>query len=219
MFVSWPLVFWIFRPLRWLTVVSSFTAAVYVAFSEKPLEFRRDNYAMTFVLVHCFLISRLIGRVRTQSFAYLYSQGFSRDAIWGHLWLASLMSVMATWLPCAVLILTPLRGMIQNAFDNPWFPLMASTEGGWLWSNLLLYVMFLPVFQYEWIRSSSPFRGLVSGHFLAIAYGIFGVLLYDRFFGFQPDSAKYWLTGCFLLVSLILGLFGRWIHRRMEIFS
>ena len=128
-------------------------------------------------------------------------------------------TVLATWLPCAVLILTPLRGLFQDYLLNPWFPVMAPTERLFLVRALLVYALLLPVFQYEWIRSSMPYRGLVSGHMLAIAYFVFAALLAERFWRFGFDSGRWWLIGGFAVVSVILGLFGRWMHRRMEVCS
>jgi hypothetical protein len=217
--IRWPLFFWIFRPLLWLTLFSSVTATGYVLLQDKPLDFRIDSYAPTFVLVHSFLISRLIGRVRSESFAFLYSQGFSRDVLWGHVWLATLASVLATWLPCSLLILTPVRALFQDAMQDSWFPLMASTEWPFLAWGLLLYAMVLSVFHHEWIRLSMPFRGLVSGHFLALSYFVFATLLSNRLWDHRTTAARYSLIGGIAIVSVILGVFGRWMHRRMEVIS
>ena len=60
------------------------TAAGHVLFHDKPLEFARDTYVIPFIVLHSFLISRLIGRVRSERFAFLYSQGFSREILWRH---------------------------------------------------------------------------------------------------------------------------------------
>ena len=216
MTILWPLLFWIFRPLRWLTIFSVIGVTLYLLFQDQPLDFRRDSYVITFVLVHSFLISRLIGRVRSESFADLYSQGFSRNVIWSHCWLATLASVLITWLPAAILIVSPLRGQLQNALQNPWFPLMASTEWPYLCLVGLLYALVLPVFHYEWIRSAAPFRELISGHLLAIGYFVFAATVFDRFW---QMSHRWWIPACFMTVSLILGVLGRWLHQRIEVYS
>ena len=213
----WPLFLWMVRPLFWLSVASSAVAFGYIMLHAEPLDVRRDQTALLFIIVHSFLISRLIGRVRSGSFAYLYSQGFSRDVLWNHLWLASMASVLATLLPCALLILTPLRSLYQESQQNPWFPLMASTEWPSLVTALALYAVVLPVFHYEWIRSSMSFAGLVSGHMLALACLVVAFMLGDRLTGFRPDSGRDWMLGGFALISVILAITGRWLHRRMEI--
>jgi len=215
--IQWPLFLWIFRPLRWLTFVSAMTATGYVLFHDKPLDFRGDGYAVVFTVLHSFLISRLIGRVRSEPFAFLYSQGFSRNALWMHVWLAAVASVLATWFPCAVLILTPLRGIYQDHQLNPWFPLMAATEWPFLAWALLVYAMVLPVFQYEWIRSAMPWRGIVSGHLLAIGFFAFAILMGDRFLRYGNDPVRVWLISGFAIDSVILLVFGRWLHERMEV--
>ncbi len=97
--IQWPLLLWIFRPLRLLTLISSTLAVAYVLLHDKPLEFFLDMNSVVFVISHSFLISLLLGRVRSESFAFLYSQGFSRDLLWRHAWLATLASVLATWVP------------------------------------------------------------------------------------------------------------------------
>jgi hypothetical protein len=215
--IQWPLFFWIFRSLHWLTLVSSSLATAYVLLHENPLEFFLDDYAVLFVFAHCFLISRLIGRVRSESFAFLYSQGFTRNLLWGHLWLATLASVLATWVPCAVLILTTLRSQYQDWLQNPWFPVMASTEWRFLTGSLLFYGMLLPLFHYEWIRSATPFRGRVNGHVLAIAYVFFGLVLSQRLRHFDRDLVRNSLFFGFVMISAILGLLGRWLHQRLEV--
>ena len=129
------------------------------------------------------------------------------------------MSVLATWLPCAILILTPLRGMYQDLQLNPWFPLMASTEWPFLTWALLVYVMVLPVFHYEWIRSAMPYRGIVSGHMLAIGFFVFAMLLGDRLSGYGTDPMRVVLIGGFAIAAMILFVFGRWLHSRMEVHS
>lgn len=217
--INGPLFLWMFRPLRGLTIVTAITASAYVLFHDQPLYFPRDTATKLFIVIHCFLISRLAGRVRSETFAFLYSQGFSRDTLWSHMWLATAASVLATWLPCAVLILTPLRSSVQDYLLNPWFPLMSPTERPFLMWSLFLYFLLVPVFHYEWIRSSMPFRGVVNGHLLAVSYFVFAGLLTERFWQFSPDTARMWLAGGFVLVSAILGLFGCWMHRRMEVCS
>lgn len=215
--IQWPLLLWIFRPLRLLTLISSTLAVAYVLLHDKPLEFFLDMNSVVFVISHSFLISLLLGRVRSESFAFLYSQGFSRDLLWRHVWLATLASVLATWVPCAVLILTPLRSQFQDWMQNPWFPLMASTESRFLTRSLLFYGMLLPIFHYEWIRSSMPFRGRVAGHLLVIAYFVIGLFLNERLWYFGMDLARTSMFLGFVTISVILGLFGYWLHKRLEV--
>ena len=219
MHIQWPLFCWLFRPLVWLTLVSSMAATCYVLCQDQPLSFRFNTEVFVFILMHSFLISRLVGRVRSESFAYLYSQGFSRDLLWGHVWLATLASVTATWLPSVLLIQTPLRGMYQDYQLNPWFPLMASTEWPFLIWLFLVYGLALPLFHYEWIRSAMPYQGLLSGHLLAICYLITALSVEERLMLAPGNRPQWWLLGGFAVVSLIIGLFGRWAHRRMEVVS
>lgn len=217
--IRWRLLFWIFRQLRWLTLVTAATSSLYVLFSNERLDFQRDSFAIVFVLLHSFLISRLMGRVRSEQFAFLYSQGIPRNVLWCHTWLAALSSVLATGLLCAVLIVTPLRGMFQNALQNPWFPLMAATEWPFLVWSLLVYAMVLPVVQYEWIRSATPYRDITSGHLLSLGFLTFAVLLANRFSAFDPLHLQMVFIAVFAMVPVSLGIFGQWLHRRMEVRS
>lgn len=219
MHISWSLVAWIFRPLFWPTLISSIVVMGYVLFHDEPLDFRHGTYALPFVIVHSFLISRLLGRVRSESFAFLYSQGFSRRRLWLHLWLASWISVLAVWLPSALLIFTSLRSQLQDAIENPWFPMMTSFEWSFPAWTLFAYALFLPLFHYEWMRSSTPFRGLVSGHLLAIGYFVFGLLVFEPVMSLQPYPARNLVLSGFAAISTVLGLFGGWLHQRLEVHS
>ena len=215
--VNWPLLLWLFRPLRGLTAAGAVVATAYTLFVAQPLDFLRDNYAILFVLVHSLLISRLVVRVHSPPFAFLYSQGFSRDALWGHVWMASALSVLGVCLPGAVAILFSLRSRLQDLMLNPWYPLLAPDDGRFLAWGLLTYAIVLPVFHYEWIRSAAPFRGLVAGNMLALGLITFGLLLAEPLSRVGSNPVGRWMIGGFTVSSVLLGIAGRWVHRRIEV--
>ena len=217
--IHWHLLTWMFRPLQGMTLVCSASAAFYVLSFHSVLNFPGDSMAILFVVAHSFLISRLLGSVRSESFAFLYSRGLSRDQLLLHLWLASSLSVLATWLPCAVLVLTPLRATFQDWLETPWFPLMASTEWPFVTDSLLCYVTLLPVFHYEWIRSAAPYRDSISGHLLSFALLTSVMILGARLLPIEHFYWRWCFLAGFAAVSTILGLIGRWVHQRIEVQS
>ena len=86
----------------------------------------RDGWPAVFVVIHARLTMLRLCRFDQGSFAFLYSRGFSRDSIWMHTMLANFLVILAVWTPAAIIVWTPLRGLVQDAlFRSPFFPIMA----------------------------------------------------------------------------------------------
>ena len=168
------------------------------------------------VLVQCVLLAVMLGRFDTPSFAYLYSRGYPRDALWGHMMLASALSVLTAWLVAGLVIWTGLRSLLHDRLLSPYFPIMAPLE---TWVPLVwlgLYVLLIPACHYAWIRRSQPTRGRQSGNLVLVS------LLAALSLGFDMvhylDGWFAWLSGALyvaVVACLILG--GRVLHRSLEV--
>ena len=113
---SWfrkPLLSWLFRPMRWLSISFAALAALYIMTSRSILAFDMLGWVPYFILAHCVALVWVVGRVERASFGYLYVQGHDRDTLWRHTMMASTLSVMVVWLPCTLLIWFGIRSGYQ----------------------------------------------------------------------------------------------------------
>ncbi len=177
----------------------------------------RDGWPVLLVFVQCVLLAALLGRTASPAFAFRYSRGYTRDALWGHAMLASLLSIMAGWLPAALIVWTGLRSAVHDhLFQSPCFPIMAQFETGVPLVWLALCVLLTPAFHYAWIRRAQPTKGEFGG--IAVSLGIVVALLMSL------EKASYfygwfawvmWASYVIVVVSLVLG--GRALHCSMEV--
>ena len=160
---------YLLRPLAPATLAALVVACLYVLLRPDVLG-RRDGWAAVFVLIHSSVIVLRFRRFDRGEFAFLYTRGFSRDQLWGHVIVASVLAALAVWLPAALIVWTPLRGLVQDVvFLNPFFPIMAPMETSAPWMWLICYAVFIPLFHYEWVRRAQPVRGGSAGPMLAAA--------------------------------------------------
>jgi hypothetical protein len=172
----------------------------------------RDLLPLQFIGLHCLLLAILLGRFHSPAFAFLYSRGYSRNQLWGHLMLVSVLSVLTAWLPAALCVWTGLRSFLHDWFQSPYFPVMAPREVlvPWIW--LGIYLVFLPAFHYAWIRMAQPTRGRWGGIFPAVALIAALLVLY---------SLNGWFAGLCVgafSITVLVFLFGaRSLHRNLEV--
>lgn len=221
MFFNAPLFQWQFRQVRWVTLIALVVTLGYTLFEPEPLNYRSLGLPLLFVLAHSILITWRLGRVRSREFGFLYTQGYSRDAIWWHMMLASVMSVMTVWLPSALIIWSGLRCGLQDAMLNYRFPFSGPLEMTYPLWVLLLYVLFLPAFQYAWIRNLQPTRGPLAGFFVATAMVMTVFRLWSTLDNMlQLSGVGLWLILGGLIMASSSLLFGGWrLHRRLEVTS
>ena len=174
------LLWYLLRPLIPVTLVALAVACLYVFLWPDILGWR-DGWAAVFVLIHSRGIALRFGRFDQGSFAFLYSRGFSRDQLWGHVILASSLAALSVWLPAALIVWTPLRSLVQDVvFLSPFFPIMAPRDVSVPWMWLVGYGVSIPLFHYEWVRRGQPARGgaagplLVAGVIVALAVCMVG---------------------------------------------
>ena len=141
------------------TVAFFFVAAHYVLLKPKPLS-SIDGWAAVLVFAHSYLLTSSLGRPADKDFAFTLSRGYSRDTLWLNTMIVTTISVLAVWLPAALIVWTPLRSILHDAiFRSPHFPIMAPLEKTTPLAWLAWYVLLLPLFHYEWIRWAQPTRG------------------------------------------------------------
>jgi hypothetical protein len=216
MSVRWRLLRVLWRQAMPATAIGAFGLAVF-SLAWPDVLTPRDFWPGLIVLAQCVLLAVILGRFDTSSFAYLYSRGYSRDALWGHMMLASALSLLAAWLAAGLVVWTGLRSLLHDRLlQSPYFPIMAPRE---TWVPLIwlaLYVVLIPACHYAWIRHSQPTRGKQGGNLLVVS------LLAALLLGF--DMVRYlngwfaWLSGALyapLVACLILG--GRALHRSLEV--
>ena len=221
MFFNGPLFQWQFRQVRWVTLIALVVALGYTLFEPELLYHRSLGLPLLFVFVHSILITWRLGRARSREFGFLYSQGYSRDAIWWHMMLASAASVITVWLPVALIIWSGLRCSLQDAMLNYRFPFMGPLEMTYLLWPLLLYFLFVPTFHYAWIRNLQPTRGPVAGFFVAVAMVMTVFTLWSSLDNmFQLSGIALWLILGGLIMASGSLLLGSWrLHRRLEVAS
>ena len=208
---------WQLRQTLPVICVSVPLAVLYVLQACERLQFRFESLAMIFVVVHCLAITWRLGRTSLPEFRYLYSQGYSRDALFAHMMLASLLALLAVWIPVGLLIYLPIRASVQAAAGNPWFPFAAWTERAFVWRWFLASLTLLPALHYAWIRASLARKGVESGYILAAATVLASSILWSNS-AHASQNETYW-TGAFaLLASAGTLLIGGWmVHRRIEV--
>ena len=177
----------------------------------------RDPWPGLIILAQCLLLAVLLGRFETPWFAFLYSRGYSRDGLWGHMMLVSALSVLAAWLVAALIVWTGLRCLLHDRLlHSPYFPIMAPREISMPLVWLGLYLLLVPAFHYAWIRRAQPTKGRQGGNF-AVA-GLLAALLVGFAMVYYLDGWLAWLSGVLyvaVVACLILG--GRVLHRSLEV--
>ena len=215
-----PLLWWMFRPLRWPSIALTVLAVAYVMSTKTVLKFEMLGWVPWFVLAHCVAIVWITARVEHPSFGYLYVQGHDRDTIWRHTMMASVLSVLCVWLPTTLLIWLGVRSGYQQALGNFNYPLMAFSEKPFpLWC-LLAYAVLIPIFHYAWIRGGQAMRGSASGFVIAVAAVLVAFSIWNAV---RVPDMPLWtivaMAGGFLVAAVSLLLAGRKLHQRLEVVS
>ena len=174
-----------------------------------------NAWAAIFILAHCIAITIVLGRVRSRSFAFIYTRGFSRDVLWGHKMLASVISAACVWGPGALLIGLGGRSALQDLFQNPYFPIMAEREMRAVWFWLFGYGILLPLFHYVWIRKAQPTKSSGNGMLLAVGTVAAAFILMTFRYHAYWFAGVCWVVGSVVILTCIV--FGRLLHRSLEV--
>ncbi|MCK4294777.1 MAG: hypothetical protein KAY65_16375 [Planctomycetes bacterium] len=205
----------LFRQTLAVTLIGLPIGCLYVLFAREPLSWQNPWMAL-FVLVHSIAIASCFGRFRSRSFAFLYTRGYSRDELWTHKILGTVLSVLAVWLPIALIIRLPIRSIVQDKlFISPYFPLMMMREASVPWFWLVGYAILLALFHYVWIRQAQPMRGEYGVKLLAVGVVVvMGTLMLFRWHPFWFRILCYALSAVTIATTLIAG---RILHRTLDV--
>lgn len=197
-------------------------ALLYVTLTPTPLfEPVPQVVTFTFIFAHCLLITLLLGQWQSSGFGYLYSRGFTRNTLWRHQVLASLLAALAVWLPASLCLWLPVRSFQQSrVFLNAYYPLVAPRESELSVVWLAAYLIFLPALHYAWVRRTQrltePRAGSMLAGALLVAVSALWVMGQTRV---SQGGWFAWLllaAGATLTAALLWGT--KRLHRRMELF-
>lgn len=205
----------LFRQTLPVTVIGLPVGCFYVLFTREPLLWWNPWMAL-FVLVHSIAIAFCFGRYRSRSFAFLYTRGYSRNELWMHKMLGTILSVLAVWLPIGLIIWLPIRSNVQDKlFMSPYFPLMMIREASVPLSWLGGYALLLPLFHYVWIRQAQPMQGANGVKLLAVGVVVvIGTLMLFRWHQLWFRTLCYALSAVMIATTLVAG---RILHKRLEV--
>lgn len=197
------------------TLIGLPMACFYVLLTRKPLDWANPWMGL-FVLAHSVAIVFSLGRYRSPGFAFLYTRGYSRDELWFHKLLATALTVLAVWLPLALIVWLPIRRNVQDMlFRSPYSPIMMIREVSVPWAWLAGYAILLPLFHYVWIRRAQPLAG--GDGIVLLAVGT--VVVIGIFMLFNGLPHWFWmllwaLAAVVIATNLVAGLL---LHRTVEV--
>lgn len=211
----WVLTWLLLRPTLGIAILGAVTLGSYCLMHDDVMT-PHEAFPAMIILVQCLMLGAMHGRVRSPSFAFVYSRGYSRDAIWGHMMLASCLCVLATLLPAALIIWTGYRSQVLDHMQSRYFPIMAPREMCVPLVWLGFYGLLVPACHYAWIRRAQPTTGRHGGN------GVVAVLLVTVAVAFYLvrylNGWLAWLAGAlYVTVVLCLVLGGRALHRSLEV--
>jgi len=205
----------LFRQALPVTLIGLPIGCLYVLFTREPLDWH-NSWVAWFVLVHSIAVAASLGRFRSRSFAFFYTRGYSRDELWAHKMLATVLAVLVVWLPMALIVWLPLRSVVQDKLlVSPYFPIMRIREASVPWAWLAGYAILLPLFHYVWIRRAQPLRG--GNGVVLLAIGVVIAMATLMSFRWHPQWFRIllWiLSGVVVSTALIAG---RLLHRQLEV--
>jgi hypothetical protein len=198
-----------------VTAVALLVGIPYLLLAPGFLAFR-NPWLNLLILVHCVALALRLGHMSRPSTEFMYTQGYSRDLIWLHIIISTLLSVLAVWLPLALCLWWPLRSGIQDhVLASPYYPLMRIRDSSLPWFWLYGYGLLLPLFHYVWIRRAQPGKGSEGAVLIAI-----GVVMAAYVMLIFPEHPDWFMTVAWMLsvvVALTTLVAGRLLHRSMEI--
>lgn len=188
---------------------------LYLLFTHDVLTWQNPWLALL-VLGHSIAIAFCLGRCGSPSFVFLYTRGYSRDELWTHKMLGTILAVLMVWLPAALILWLGVRSAVQDKlFVSPYFPIMTIREASVPWFWLGGYAILLPLFHYVWIRRAQPLRGENGVVLLAIGVVVvIGTLMSFRWYPVWFRSLIYALSAVMIVTTLVAG---RILHRNLEV--
>ncbi len=210
------LLLFLLRPMALLTGCAMGIMAPFVLLYRGPIE-ETNLYPFLFVVLHSIAIASWLHPARRHS-RYCYGRGYTRNTLWRQQYLAAAITILAVWLPAALIIATPLRGVVQDRlYHSPYYPLMRPREAMVVFQWLLWYAVLFPPFHYACVRhpSASGANGYVVALAAVLTLFIFCLNQYTP--GGQAHSLPQIGNTVSIFVALIAMVAGRRLHREMEV--
>jgi len=212
--VKHALVRWFFLHALPVTVVAAPGAFLYVLARRQPHDWH-DLLPWVFIVFHSAAIAERLGKFGSGHFGFLYTRGFARDALWFNNALAGALSVLAAWLPVALLLWLGIRSAFQDLLLNPYFPIMAPAEAPLpvLW--MAGYAVLLPAFHYAMIRRAQPTRGRYGA--MLLSAGLAFALLTMIIVRFRAVWFRHIAFAGGIIIAITVVVAGCLLHRRLEV--
>jgi uncharacterized membrane protein YidH (DUF202 family) len=204
-----------FRQTLPVTLLALPFLCLFILFYREVLDWQ-NPWISLFILVHSIALTICLGRFRSQSFAFIYTRGYTRDELWINKMLATVLAVLVVWLLAALSLWLPVRSAVQDKlFASPYFPLMMPREAPVPWFWLFGYGILLPIFHYVWIRRAQPTRGSNGAVLLAIGMVVVAATLMT--FKWHPAwfLMLIWIVSAIMTATALIG--GFLLHRSLEV--
>ncbi len=215
--IHWGLLRWFFRqtwPLNGAVMVVLLVLLVLASASWQASAIPGMVGIAVFIvgLAHPLGLVMLLGRYRSTEFAFLYTRGFSRNALWGHIMLFTALSIVLAWFPVWVFSLTPLPQWLYSfaGVEGAPYPL-PSARFFRVMSSFISYPLLIPALHYAWIRQAQPDRNSEAGFWIPLAV-VWGGIGPQRLENIVPIFRIVWLG-----VGLLLLVWSYRLHRSMEV--
>ena len=213
--VSKSLLAILYRQVLAVILIALPIGCLYVLWARRVLIWQNAALGL-FVLAHSIAIAVCLGRFRSRGFAFIYTRGYSRDCLWVHKMLVTVLAVLSVWLPMALILWLGLRSAFQDVvFESPYFPIMAVREASAPWTWLAGYGILLPLFHYVWIRRAQPMRGGNGAVMLAV--GVVFAIITLVSFRWHP---LWFRVVAFSAAVIVVGtalIGGQLLHRQLEV--
>lgn len=221
MLLSLSLFLWLWRRSLAATIVAAVSAVGLMLLVPVRLQpkFAGDWLPLYLLLAfaHAVAVVALQARPFSGPTGYLYSRGFTRDRLWVHQVLASVVSVLVVWLVAGAVVWLPLRGWWQGTvINNPFYPGADALESGFILRPLAFALWLVPMLHYNWIRRAQPTCDRLVGPMLlawALCGGLFGLL----FVSGRGIALLPWIAAMVIALPATLTVLGWWLHRQMEV--
>lgn len=220
-FVKPKLLLWQLRQLFLINAAAMVIAGLYTLLRAEPMVAPGELRMLMAVIVHSAAVVWVLGRVSSRHVGFLHAQGFTRDQIGWHTFLASLLSAVLVCSTVLLLMVTGLRSFVaDHVFESPWFPFMASGEYSLPFILLLGYAIVLPLMHYAWVRFNQPFGGAASGWMMMISGLVFLIWSGSMLWMHRLETTFLLVVAVSYVPGIILLTVACWrLHRTMEVRS
>jgi len=214
--IRFALVRWLLIPAEPVNLLALVVWCSYILLKREPLS-AYDPWPWIFIGAHGYVLAGCLGRTDGGSFAFLYGRGFSRDVLWAHQTLVTVMAVLMALLPPTLIVCLSIRSHnLDVIFRSPYYPILAPFDREAVLAWWIGYAVSLPMFHYAWIRRLQPTAHNRAGDWLSLAFLAAActtlTLISYRYFLWEKVA-----VGVGLLISVVL-LFAGWrLHRSMEV--